>query len=187
MSDNKIASGLPPIYMPELALSDSADAQAQLVAEALRGARQSRRLASESRQQAQQENIDKLRVAADKLREMANLSQISGVIQGVTGFVTGCLSFAQAGKGVSEATQKSLDGCTKILDGFARADLPGRASAQVDADKRELEIAAEQAGKRADDARDQMGEADRVGNSLREQLSRLYDARQAGYSAVVRG
>jgi hypothetical protein len=189
-----ITRAIPQTTVSELRLADPGDAQAALAVEAIRTTRQARQLATATRQQAQQEQVDKLRAAAAKLRHMATCSVASGVVQLATSMATATMSCINAGRELAvqqkvpdaHAPSPGLTGAEKLLDGFARADVPARISAHFEADKRALEIDAEQAGKRADDARERISECDRLEGSLRTQLERLHQARLACLSAAVR-
>jgi len=175
-----------------------ADAEASAIALAVDSARQSRQLARHSRQAAQRDRIDTLRRAADKLRDMADKTVASGVFRATLGFAGGIAKVAQAGLQYDAAVSKMPDAkltkraadmagaCGDVFNSIAAIDPFAMQIAHLRVSKRELETDAEVAGQRADDARDTASEAQRLEGSLKQQLQKLHELRDAATRAAVR-
>jgi len=185
---------------PALLTTEDAATAAALVAH--EDARRSGELAREERRAARADRLGELRQVADKLRELAGCALGSALWQGGLTMAaaglqgTACLKKLEAqpdaagrlqGAALHAASGASrLDGAARWLEARPRADPLSVAQGQVAVSRQEHEVAAEQAGNRAQDAGETLAEAQRLQASCSGSLQKLEDARHAALLAATR-
>ena len=183
-----------------LATFDPGDAAATAMMIAARDAQKACEEARAARHAAQRDRVQLLRRAADKLRDMATKARGSGVLQGVLGLASTGLSLCGRLKQIdgSVAMKTARDpvqalagarACKsavmfetsgKTLDAFAKFDPLVVSRLQDEAAKRELEIAAERAAGRVQEANDRASEGSRLQTSMARQLQKLAEGAPPG-------